>query len=176
MPSEKYSCSASADRFSSGITAIEGVWTAACACAHSHPATPAPMITITHAAISIPSGAGASRGRNRWRDGSGDRLRAACENRPIASLRHSDLDRIVLAFALVVLRQLLPQPTGFAAHRGVYSGIERFVFAKDLESQHVFLQLIGLACDLLLHNESQKTAELRRMDEGLAGENFLELG
>ena len=94
----------------------------------------------------------------------------------ITPLRHGDRNRIVLAFALVVLRQLLPQSPGFAPHRRVYAGIERLVFPKNLETQHVFLQLIGLTCNLLLHNESQKAAELRRMDERLAGENFLELG
>jgi hypothetical protein len=80
-----------------------------------------------------------------------------------------------LTFALVVLPQLVTQPPGLCPHHGIDPWIVRFVLAKHLNANEVFLQLISMSARCLLDNESQEPGELRGLKEGLARENLLEM-
>lgn len=93
----------------------------------------------------------------------------------MASLWQRDLDWIIPALRLIILGQLLPEAASLGSHGSVNAGVKGFVLPKDLDAEYVLLELFPLPCDLLLYNEAQKTAELRRMQKRLAGQDLVEL-
>jgi hypothetical protein len=69
----------------------------------------------------------------------------------------------------------LTEPPCLCSHHGVKPRIEGFVFAKYRDAEEIFFQFAALPSHFLVHDKTQKPAELRRMNESLAGKNYFEL-
>ena len=97
------------------------------------------------------------------------------KNGAIPAFWQFDLYGVILSFILVVLRQLVAQPSRFGPHHCIGPRVEGFFLSEHLNGHHVLFELFPLASDCLIDDEAQESAKLRGVYEWGAIQNAFEL-
>ena len=95
----------------------------------------------------------------------------ALEGRGVAALGKSDSQGVAGAVGLVVLGQLRPQAPRLHSDNRVQPRIVLRWTVEHFDAQQVLLELVALAIERALDDESQHPAEPPGVDERLAGQH-----
>ena len=100
---------------------------------------------------------------------------ARLEYRSVTSLRQPDDKRVGGAVARIVILQLGPQPPSLDAHHRIGARIEPVAALKDFRAEHGLLERAGFAREGALDQVAEKPAQLHRIHQIFAGQNFFQL-
>src|SRR5437660_9601828 len=96
------------------------------------------------------------------------------EHRRVTAFRQVDDQYVSATFLTVMLHKFCAQPASLDANDGVGARIEGLFLPEHLNANHVFLQLVAMSGDRLLHDEGQEPFETIALLEGRTRQDPLE--